>query len=469
VALDTNALDTNAIWSALVEVEELEQLIDWRIGQIHVWPILRERLFRELAERNGVIEKRVEEERTTKDSRAWQQAWPKIPELAAETLVIPFLRRDEAGVDQFSSALSGAYRDSVASLSVGPCDIAEPTPQLEDIEDFVRTRYRSRAKLQVALSLRPWHFTKYARLVAAIASRVGGVGPKYSTLPKWLLVDFLAQKLGFYDLFRAAGTRRVVYVNAWRRGLIAGARAAGAKVIEPQHGAISRLHSLLSWPVDSTPAYLPDAFLAWGQYWVDSCGLPRNVKTLEIGAPSAFARVRNQLADGTLRVDPQHIVIASQVQQTQAIIEFANCAAATNPNYKFSFKPHPQEDMALVASLLDGGLSNLTLVDPNQALLPLIAASGGVIGVFSTALFEAAALGKAVGIIKLSGWQHAEVLLTRGDAREVSDGDISPIQGFKPTAAAANYYYARELGESTEAMAAIKQRIDELAGVKSDR
>ncbi len=461
--------DLQSVWTALLEVEQSEDLYRWRVGRVYLWPLLRDRLLREIAEQSGLIEKRIEPAKASKQDLSWQASWPSVPSLAAKTLVIPFLRRDAAGRDQFSARFVDAFEDSVAVMSVGYADLGKPTPQLEDIEAFVRGRYRNRAKVEVALSLRPWHNAKYERVMKSIEARIGQFGARYAKFPKWLLVDFVAQELGYRDLFRASGTEKLIYVNAWRRGLIAGAKAAGVSVIEPQHGAISKLHPLLSWPKSASPAYLPDVFLAWGQHWVDACGLPDNVATAIIGAPDAFAEVRGQLEAGRLPKHGDRVVIASQVHQTQAILEFATRAASENPDLEIVVKPHPQEDPELIAASLAKAPKNLTALDSSEPLLPLMAGAAAVVGVYSTALFEAAALGVPVGVLKLTGWQHAAVLIERGDALALTDRLPKELLDLKQNPDSASYYFASALPANTAGLSALRQLIKEVTDTDNDR
>lgn len=449
--------DTEAIWQAIARVEAQQELISWRIGGVYLWPLLRDRMFRELAEASGLVERRIEGARASagaERNRAWQAAWPAVPQLRSDVLVIPFLRRDSTGRDQFTA---GFNADSLATVGLtvstmgsGPIDAAASDapgtpPLLEDIEAFVRKRYALAAKIRVALALRPWHFAKYQRVFAALERELGAISQRYAKFPKWLLADFVAQRMGYRDLFAAAGTRAIVYPNAWRRGLIAGAQAAGALVAEPQHGAISNRHPLLSWPAGVNAAYQPDLFLAWGEYWATACGLPVNLRTAVVGAPESFERVRAQMA--ARDAGSKRILIASQVHQTEAIARWALAAATAAPEVEFLFKPHPQEDAGRIANLLSAAPGNLRIATADQPLLPLIAQNSALVGVYSTALFEAAALGLGVGVLKLAGWQHAAALLERGDAVELpiapTAADLAHLLAATPRADSADYYYAK--------------------------
>lgn len=461
------SIDLDELWSVFAEVERREALVDWRVGDVFIWPILRDRLFRDAAEQLGLIEVKIEPPRATKSAQVWQQQWPRVESLVAPTLVIPFLRRDAQNRDPFSDRLARVLPQPAASFAVGAVDVDSPAPQLEDIETFIRQRYSSLAKVLVAASLRKRHFAKYGRMIAGIEAKTGPFTAKFARFPKWLLVDFVAQRIGYARLFKAVGARQIVYVNAWRRGLIAGARKAGVQVIEPQHGAISNRHPLLSWPAGTQPAYLPDAFLAWGQYWLDSSWLPENISTVLIGAPGTIEDLRSELAAGKIATNDNQIVIASQVHQTQAIIAFANEAARANPDLKILLKPHPQENPDLFATLVDTSLANLSVAEVTEPMLRLIAESAAVASVYSTSLFEALALGKRAAVIKLPGWEHVAGLLERGDAIEAAPASLQHLLAMPADSSRGDYYFASAIPETDDGDARLGAQIQSILGSRN--
>ena len=461
------SIDLDGLWTAFADIEREESLVEWRIGNVYIWPILRDRLFRDAAEQLGLIEAKIEPPRASNGNLGWQSEWPRIQSLMGPTIVIPFLRRDAENRAPFTERLARVLPQPASRLAVGAVDAASAAPQLEDLETFIRRRFSPIAKALVAASLRKKHFAKYSRMIAGIEAKTGPFTVKFARFPKWLLVDFVAQRLGYSRLFRALGVRQIVYVNAWRRGLIAGAHRAGVSVIEPQHGAISNRHPLLSWPADSKPAYLPDAFLAWGQYWLDSSALPSNVSTAVIGAPAHIEHLKGELASGTVATNENQIVIASQVHQTQAIIAFANEAARSNPSLFVVLKPHPQENPALFAQQVDHGLPNLRVADAAEPMLRLIAESAAVASVYSTALFEALALGKRAGVIKLAGWEHVAELLQRGDAAEAVAEDLHRVLKMPTKPAAGDYYFASAIPETDDGDARLGAQIQSILGSRN--
>jgi hypothetical protein len=79
-----------------------------------------------------------------------------------------------------------------------------------------------------------------------------------------------------------------------------------------------------------------------------------------------------------------------------------------------------------------------------------------VLGVYSTALFEALTLGCKVGVLGFSGWQHIRGLVDQGDATLIENqAQLKSFFAQAKTGSANDYYYAKPASEA-ELWAAIK-------------
>ena len=47
-------MNLEQIWSALRKVEKAEDLAEWRVGDIYLWQVIRERMFTHIAEQSGL-------------------------------------------------------------------------------------------------------------------------------------------------------------------------------------------------------------------------------------------------------------------------------------------------------------------------------------------------------------------------------------------------------------------------------
>ena len=460
-------LSIEQLWLVFAEIEEREKLVSWRIGSIFIWPLIRASLMREVAENLGVFERRPPQAAVPDVNGADFTFAP------SKYAVVPFVRRNSAGLDPFSSYLVDslvAHGEKPLILGMGPDDVGSGRPQVEQLEREFTARFGLPARLLVAPTLRASHAEKYARVIRhievellAAAEQIGIdvttiTGP-YRQFPRWLLVQFAAQRMGWKKFFLTAKVRKVFIVNAWKRAMIAGAQAAGVTVVEPQHGAISGIHPYLSWFGEDQVAYQPDEFLEWGAYWGDVAQLPTKTARKVIGAPDfiveAVAHERELAAAGEAH-QPKTVLIASQAHATQAIVAFLLKAATANPDFVFTLKQHPQEAPADFGS---NAPSNLILADPADNTLDLMARSEFVLGVYTTALFEALALGCKVGVLGFSGWQHIRGLVEKGDATLIeTQAELQQFLTAGDSASrnlASDYYYAQPASEA-ELWAAIK-------------
>jgi len=412
-------LTIDDIWRAFVEVEAEEHLVDFKVGSIYLWPLLRERLMRDVAETLGVYETRDDPEKVA------ELAGEK-PIVAAfhmsEVAILPFLRRDESGAEPFSDFIVEALRGQKIEpliFGMGKSDLESGRPQVEVLElNFMRL-YRNRAKLLVAPTIRASHRAKYRRVLSALALEIVGdesaqITSRYQQFPRWLLVDFHAQRYGFKKFFKSAGVKTLVVVNAWKRGLIAGAQRAGVWVIETQHGLLSNKMPLLSWPNSELVPYLPNQILVWGDYWGRIVDLPQAIERTVIGAPTKLSALQQR----NIPHKAGTVLIVSQAQQTSKILDLAIRAAVANPELKFVLKPHPQEHQITLGDIskrIARLPENLQFASPSASALPMIARAEFVVGVHSMALIEALALGAKVISLRLPGFENIQPFVSRGD------------------------------------------------------
>jgi iron-sulfur-dependent L-serine dehydratase beta subunit len=88
------------------------------------------------------------------------------------------------------------------------------------------------------------------------------------------------------------------------------------------------------------------------------------------------------------------------------LIEFARFIAAKYAKLPVVLKPHTQENLEQIEAAIDAlgaRPANLTVTAVDANTIELIEESEYVIGVYSTAMFEAVALGCKVGVLKLAG------------------------------------------------------------------
>lgn len=430
-------MDLQKIWSAIREVEKAEDLGHWRVADVYLWQVIRERLFTHLAELTGLYQAVPEKPETkTLDQAAF---------IESPVAIMPFVRRDEAGKDSFTDAFARAAEGPLV-FGIGAEDEGSDKPQFEQLDAMVLRQFRNRAKLLVVFGLSKAHSAKWQRVIASLEAALDVKLDKYRAFPRWLIVDFVARRAGWKKIFKLAKTELLLIANAWQLPLVAGAKAAGVRVVEIQHGLISAYHPRLSWADfksddEAAGAYLADEFWQWGDYWGFASDLPASMKLQTIGAPKAMAEA---LVRGTTK--QQQLLVIGQPQVSKNIVEFARFVAAKYPKLPVVLKPHPQESLQSIVELVDslGDVpANLQILEPSANTVEAIERSEYVIGVYSTAMFEAVALGSKVGVLKLAGYNHIEPLISSGAISAINR--VADVENFFITAKAArnaNSYFA---------------------------
>jgi hypothetical protein len=170
----------------------------------------------------------------------------------------------------------------------------------------------------------------------------------------------------------------------------------GIATAEIQHGMITPSHfaynAAASVRRSSTMAPCwPRTLLVWGALWQRQVSTPSDI--VVVGNPAmAAARAASVDRDDDAGGD---VLVVSQPGETRALVEFA--VALRHAGAPVIFRPHPAEVVdgdahaALAAAHVSvaAGVTALTLLQRCRA----------VVGVYSTLLFEAAALGRRVFIV----------------------------------------------------------------------
>ncbi len=73
------------IWSAILAVEEAESLPEWRVGDVYLWQVIRERLYIHTAEQLGLSQ--------PVPAKAEVPAQREVPIQESAAAVLPFVRR----------------------------------------------------------------------------------------------------------------------------------------------------------------------------------------------------------------------------------------------------------------------------------------------------------------------------------------------------------------------------------------
>lgn len=178
-----------------------------------------------------------------------------------------------------------------------------------------------------------------------------------------------------------------------RAALVALMKERGILVAEPQHGWIGPTHGAYNFGAamrePELRATLPDELLTFGEYWSD--GIRHPASSVAIGKP----HLESMALHARDRVDrPREVLLVSSVTDPEATTEFTLALRGGFPdNWVIRFRPHPSERATLRSRyprlLTEPGIT----LDENSDVYESLGTARGVIGVASTVLFEALAMG----------------------------------------------------------------------------
>ncbi len=168
------------------------------------------------------------------------------------------------------------------------------------------------------------------------------------------------------------------------------AKKRGIKVVEFQHGMISKNHEAYNYHPDihhKIREFLPDYFLLYGDWWKNAMAIPS--QCIAIGNPffSEYRRFKPEITP-----NPESILFVSSGMQP---LEYCQIILELNqklPHYHITIRKHPLETYPY--NQLQN-ISNIS-IDTNQNINESIAQHRVVIGDISTGLFEAKAQKKQV-------------------------------------------------------------------------
>ncbi len=167
----------------------------------------------------------------------------------------------------------------------------------------------------------------------------------------------------------------------------------GVRVVEPQHGWIGPSHGAYNFGAAmATPelaAALPDELLTFGEYW--SSGLRVPFETTAIGKPHLEAMRRGA---PPWEERPRELLLVSSVSDPGGSNDFGLALAEAMPSgWHLRFRPHPSERSVATTRYARMLAHARVALDDEPDVYVSLRTARGVVGVASTVLFEALAVG----------------------------------------------------------------------------
>lgn len=232
----------------------------------------------------------------------------------------------------------------------------------------------------------------------------------------------------FYKLlWQLKKSKRIYLINSTDKApLIKAAKDNNVIVNELQHGLIVKEGLIANFPdtIEDSLEYFPNKFLVWEDLNMCTSKLPlSNTNIVKIKNKHLQHMLKKN--QNITRKDKQ-ILIVSQPYSSEEIKKFVMNNIKEMQSWQFVYKLHPAEDHDFFADTAICQLSiykNLTIVTNERSIYRLFSESKYVVGVFSTAVFEAPYFGCKILLLNLPGVEMAYSLIENNKAMLVNIND----------------------------------------------
>lgn len=229
----------------------------------------------------------------------------------------------------------------------------------------------------------------------------------------------------FYDRLLKKRKPKQVYVvcsYVYKLALIAAAKKNGVETIEIQHGTIDKFHVAYSYPNQKNIDYYPDRIYFFGEYWKNAAPIPLKEENKVVYGFPFFNEQKEKYRGITKK--RRTVLIISQGTIGEKLSEFIWNSREILKDFGITYKLHPGEyerwktDYPYLLKLSE--LENVVVIDNSKTnIYEFLAESEFVIGVYSTAIYEALAFDCKVILVDLPGIEYLEDVIEKGFVRLV--------------------------------------------------
>jgi hypothetical protein len=212
----------------------------------------------------------------------------------------------------------------------------------------------------------------------------------------------------------------------YKLALIAAAKKNGVETIELQHGTMNKFHAGYSFPGYSSIDYFPDKIFFFGEYWKNCMEFPIQEQNKVVYGFPYFQRQKEKYKG--IKKKKGSVLIISQGTIGKKLSSFLWQCAGFFENHQVSYKLHPGEYDRWKAEYPDlvrfSKMKNVKVVDDSQTnIYDFFAESEYVIGVYSTAVYEALSFNCKVMLVDLPGVEYLEDLIDQDFVKLLKTGE----------------------------------------------
>lgn len=412
--LDFSQYSYKSVFDKLLELEKRYNLYDVKVANSYIWELIRVPVFEHILEATGVLDKHFSKPSTISNVYFGDYSIENLPK--KNILLFEFPRKKS--VDYKTLAFKQEFKSECNILEYPQKDgyiDAYNDENVYPIKDFLD--YCDDNNIEISYSSEDKSIIRWFKRIFIEAF---GLDIEFSQFIHARLIKFTREFNYFNKFFSTSSYKEVVIPSAyWSAGIIAAARKNNIITSDIQYALISPYHPSFAFHTNAR-AYGTDRVYLWSKYWIIKETTYNKSFVLE---SNYFKEKIKQLNLNTNLESEFDVVFISQGRIGKRIFDFALDFAKSNPRLTLAFCPHPDELVEKYPRFQEVSKYTNLVLNTKYDSLVIINKSKSVVGVYSTALIEALALGKRVYSFTISGHEVMK--------REVEKGYIEYVSNAK--------------------------------------
>ena len=403
--IDFSRFSFGTFFKKFEEIELKYDLYEKSIEGIFFWELIRANLFEIILEATGVLDKAFTKK---SENRAYSYTYKKsiwdIKE--CNRLILEFPRKKEK--DYRTHAFQGEKFDEIIleyPQKDGYTDrVYDASSNVYPMEKFLHHMEKYRAFINYTEEDRDLIRELNKIFIAEI-----GININFLSFIDGRIKKFKREFAFFDKFFKEKDIKEILIPSSyWSAGVVEAANKNGVISSDIQYALISHIHPSFSFPTKRH--YATQQGYLWSDYWNISS---LSFKEYFISKTNYFIEKIKEL-DLTPNMPIEHdVVFASQSRIGCKFFEWVYSFSLQNPNIRVVFCPHPDEEVRNYKNYWDFVKLSNSRVSQKDTLVE-VAHSRIVVGVYSTTLYEALALGKSVFVTNISGYEVLQKEIDKG-------------------------------------------------------
>ncbi len=227
---------------------------------------------------------------------------------------------------------------------------------------------------------------------------------------------FRSQYISYKLLFNIKQPSNIFLIgSSYKAPLIRAAKDCNILVNELQHGLIVEDGIISNFPnsKENSVNYFPDRFYIWKDLNMCSAKLPLSIENIFFFPNMHLEKMKNKYNTNVHKSNL--ITVISQPLIGKQIFKYIISNIQKMQDWHFIYKLHPEENLKdyQLSDYEISELSNFDFIINEIPIYKLLSESKFVIGVFSSALFEAKYFGCKIILLDIPGVEFAELLVNQ--------------------------------------------------------